>query len=154
MDAILETPTRKPSRITGERLGRKAVLVKALVASGESQASTSRITGISREAVRAISHRDIVPQSQVEPIVRSLRNRSALLAHSALLSITQEKLDAAGALECTKVYDLAMKNAGLAPPSVTESYSFSVSKYVNSTGSTPSEKTPKTCQILNTTEGK
>ena len=110
--------------------------------------------GISREAVRAISHRDIVPASQVEPIVRSLRNRSALLANSSLLSITDEKLKDASALECAKVFDLAMKNAGLAPPSVTESYSVSVSQYVKSTGSTSSVIPPKTCTILKTDDGK
>ena len=51
--------------------------------------------------------------------------------------------------ECAKVFDLAMKNAGLAPPSVTESYSVSVSNYVKTnsapvvlkTESYPQEKT-------------
>ena len=59
----------------------------------------------------------------------------AMLADFAINGIDEQKIKDASALECMKVADLAMKNAGLAPPSVTESYSFSVSKYVNSTGS-------------------
>ena len=78
----------------------------------------------------------------------------AMLADFAINGIDEKKIQDASALECMKVADLAMKNAGLAPPSVTESYSFSVSKYVNSTGSAPSEITPKTCTILKTDEGK
>ena len=72
-----------------------------------------------------------------------------MLADFAINGIDQAKIDAASALECMKVADLAMKNAGLAPPSVTESYSFSVSKYLTNqeapsvlkTESNPQEKT-------------
>lgn len=153
MNTVLEQPTKK-TRITGERMKGKAVFAQALLDAGESKASASRIAGISRTSVHALSHRNILPASQVDPIVRSLRNRSALLAHTALNSISDLKLEEASALECAKVFDLAMKNAGLAPPSVTESYSFSVSKYVNSTGSASEKNVQETCQILKTTEGK
>ena len=129
MEQVLDRP-KSYRKVTGSRLKGKAFVAKALLDSGYTQRSTAEITGISQTSVQALSHQNIVPQSQVEPIVRSLRNRSALLANSALIGITDEKLREASALECAKVFDLAMKNAGLAPPSITESYSYSVSKYL------------------------
>lgn len=133
VEATLERPT--PSRRTGpgSRIGAKAAIARAVLEDGGSIRKAAETAGISVQTAFTIKHQDIVPRADVEPIKRILRDRMVLAASDALDHITHGKLTKASALECMKVADLAMKNAGLAPPSVTESYSFSVSKYVNST---------------------
>ena len=148
MNAVLEQPvTRAKNR--GKKLA-----AEALLAQGYSKSKVAELSGLSRPTVRQIANQNLVPSSHIEPIKRALRDRMALVADLAINGISQDKLTEASALECMKVADLAMKNAGLAPPSITENYSFSVSKYVNSTGSATEEKVCEVPQILKTAEGK
>jgi len=135
VDAVLERPTVSRRTGPGSRIGARAAIARAVLDDGGTIRKAAETAGISVQTAFTIKHQDIVPQAQVEPIKRILRDRMAIAANEALDHITHLKLTKASALECMKVADLAMKNAGLAPPSVTESYSASVVQYVKSTGS-------------------
>src|SRR3990167_7811339 len=128
--ASLKPKPQKQYKSTGHRLGPKGLAATALLAVGYDDKKTAQAVGINPRSVAALRKRKVQPGSDVDAVRRGIRDQMVMIADLAAGRITTEKLDESSALECMRIADMAIRNAGLAPPSVIETYTLGVHKYI------------------------
>lgn len=133
---VVSQPSPRTKR-PGSRIGPKALLADALLSQGYSRRKIAELVGISPTTVQGLSRGNLVPQAHADAIKRGIRDKCAILADGMLDHVTVEKMQEASVGELTKSARHLIEMAGLAPPSIVESFHLSVQKYVREPVATP-----------------
>ena len=132
MDETAERPVRRRKTRTNPA---KADLAKAMLASGYTYRSTAKTLGLSQPTLARYRKQDLADPAHAESIKKGLRNRFAIIADKSLSCMDDSKLADASAKDLMYIAAKATEMAGLAPPSIVENYSRSISEYIIQDGS-------------------
>lgn len=101
-----------------------------MLQAGLSYEKVTQVTGLSTPTIAKIKKQGLASSDQAERIKKNLRNRWALLADRSLDGLTDDKLAEASAKDLAYIAHKATEMAGLAPPSVTETYITSMQSFL------------------------
>jgi len=144
MDDPVSQPVATPKRSRKAQASlSQHVLAKAMLDSGYTYRSTAKQLGIGQQNVAKYKKQalpDLASTEHVEKIKKGLRNRFALIADQALNGLSVEKIGESSAKDLIYIAAKATEMAGLAPPSIVENYSRSISEYII-------QDRPTTCSV-------
>lgn len=131
METTVESTKKPPVVLDGSRMDPfKAEVAQALLSQGFSGRKITETLSTSRAMLKLLSHQKVASSARAEKVKRGLRDRWALLADSTLTGITKNKIQESSAKELAYIAAKATEMAGLAPPSIVESYHQSLNAFV------------------------
>lgn len=130
-DAAPAVPaSRKYKPPTGERLGKRAVVAEAMIATGATYRDIQEATGISSACIAALKKQRVSDPEEVEKIKRKLRDKCVVNADVILDSISTAKIAEAPLGELVRSATKLMEHAGIGPISHHEIFKTSINRYV------------------------
>jgi len=125
-------PSKNPPRLTGKRLGPKAVVAAALLEQQVSHRTVKKLTGISLNSSVALKRQGLeklISPEHAEQIRRGLRNKFAIVSDTILGSVEAADIKEASLGEKLRAAGIAADRAGIGPVSHVETYITKLIKY-------------------------